>query len=228
MNIFRRYQLSRDRGVTVANLVDELLVGKEIAKSPYRKRRLSSTDLHAEVCSIDAFLRQVIALRPGQPVAIYRSNNRECFHWFLAIIRAGGIAVPLNPQLSLAEVRRILADSGTDILVTDRAVFERNIGDRQALNVRTWIQADDENGDARWIRARLRDWDVSVTDQSPSIRPQPLPSFILPAPVDFPKAQPCPATHLLGARSSTVLCWDYFWARETLRSSRCPGRTSWL
>ena len=32
-------------------------------------------------------------------------------------------------MLSLAEVRRILADSGTDILVTDRAVFERNIGE---------------------------------------------------------------------------------------------------
>ena len=90
------------------------------------------------------FFDAQVALRPGQPVAIYRSNNRQCFHWFLAIIRAGGIAVPLNPLLSLGEVRRILADSGTEILVTDKAVFERNICDRHALNVRTWIQADDE------------------------------------------------------------------------------------
>ena len=90
-------------------------------------------ELHADVCRIDAFLRRAIALRPGQPVAIYRTNDRRCFHWFLAIIRAGGIAVPLNPLLSLAEVRRILADSGTEILVTDKAVFERNIADRQAL-----------------------------------------------------------------------------------------------
>jgi len=77
-------------------------------------------------------------------VAIYRSNDRLCFRWFLAIIRAGGIAVPLNPMLSLTEVRRILADSGTEILVTDKAVFERRIGERHALEVRTWIQADDE------------------------------------------------------------------------------------
>ena len=93
---------------------------------------------------IDAFLRRSIGLRPGEPVAIYRTNDRSCFHWFLAIIRAGGIAVPLNPQLSLSEVSRILADSGTEILVTDKAVFERTIVNRSALNVRTWIQADDE------------------------------------------------------------------------------------
>ncbi len=58
-------------------------------------------------------------------------------------MRAGGIAVPLNPQLSLAEVRRILADSGTSIVVTDKAVFERNIVTRDALDVGTWIEDDD-------------------------------------------------------------------------------------
>src|SRR3984885_5576733 len=93
---------------------------------------------------MDAFPRRWIALRPGQLVGIYRTNNRRYFHWFLAIIRAGGVAVPLNPLLSLAEVRRILADSGTEILVSDKAVFERNIADRQALAVRIWIQSDDE------------------------------------------------------------------------------------
>ena len=134
MNISSGFRLSRDRNVTVANLVDELLRRKgdcEIAVEENGPCHLA--DLHADVCSIDAFLRRTVALRPGQPVAIYRSNDRQCFHWFLAIIRAGGIAVPLNPQLSLAEVRRILADSGTEILVTDKAVFERNIADRQAL-----------------------------------------------------------------------------------------------
>jgi long-chain acyl-CoA synthetase len=134
MSIIQLYQLARDSNVTVANLVDELVRRKgncEVAVHESGIFHLS--DLHDEVCSIDTFLRQSVALRPGQAVAIYRSNNRECFHWFHAIIRAGGIAVPLNPQLSLSEMRRILAESGTDILVTDRMVFERNIGDRQAL-----------------------------------------------------------------------------------------------
>src|SRR5271170_5479957 len=145
MNFFSRVRLARDRKVTVANLVEELLRRKgdcEVSvghDGPFRLK-----DLAAEVQSIDAWLRRSIDLQPGQLVAIYRSNSRQCFHWFLAIIRAGGIAVPLNPLLSLAEVRRILADSGTDILVTDKTVFERTIRDRSALGVRTWIQADNE------------------------------------------------------------------------------------
>jgi long-chain acyl-CoA synthetase len=145
MSIFRRYQLARDRSVTVANLVDELLRrngDREISIEETGPRHLA--DLHREVCSIDDFLRRTIALRPGQSVAIYRSNDPRCFRWFLAIIRAGGVAVPLNPLLTVAEVRRILANSGTEILVTDKKVFESNIGDRNALSVRAWIQADNE------------------------------------------------------------------------------------
>ena len=145
MNLFRRIQLARDRSITVANLVDELLRrngDSEVSVSEDGSFHLSS--LHAEICQIDAFLRRSIGLRPGEPVAIYRTNDRHCFHWFLAIIRAGGIAVPLNPQLSLTEVRRILLESGTQILVTDKAVFERSIVDRSALNVRAWIQVDSE------------------------------------------------------------------------------------
>lgn len=145
MNIIQRIAISCDRTVTVANLVDELMRrngDREI--SIENDRPFSLAELHAEVRAIDAFLRRTVGLLPGQPVAIYRSNDRCCFHWFLAIIRAGGIAVPLNPMLTLAEVRHIMTSSGTDILVTDRAVFERNIGDRKLLNVRIWIQADQE------------------------------------------------------------------------------------
>src|SRR6266568_4237259 len=119
MNIFRRYQLARDRSVTVANLVDELLRRRgdcEVSVGEDGRYRLSQ--LHSDICSIDAFLRHTVKLSPGEPVAIYRTNDRKCLHWFLAIIRAGGIAVPLNPQLSLTEIRRILTESGTEILVT--------------------------------------------------------------------------------------------------------------
>jgi acyl-CoA synthetase (AMP-forming)/AMP-acid ligase II len=99
MNLLRRIQLSRDKNVTVANLVDELLRRKgDCEVSVGNDGHFSLKELHADICSTDAFLRRSIALRPGQPVAIYRTNTRECFHWFLAIIRAGGIAVPLNPH----------------------------------------------------------------------------------------------------------------------------------
>ena len=132
MNFFRRFRLSRDRSVTVANLVDELLRRDgDCEVSVEEEGQLSACRAARGWFAIDAFLRRTVGLAPGQPVAIYRTNDRQCFHWFLAVIRAGGIAVPLNPMLTLSEVKRILENSGTEILVTDKAVFERNIGDRE-------------------------------------------------------------------------------------------------
>ena len=213
MSIIQRYQLARDRQVTVANLVDELVRRKgncEVAVHESGVFHLS--DLHAEVCSIDAFLRQVIGLCPGQPVAIYRSNNRECFHWLLAIIRAGGIAVPLNPQLSLAELRRILGESGTEILVTDRVVFERTIGDRHALDVRTWIQADEEE---ETLDGFLR---VSGTaSPSPPVAIDPAATvaiFYTSGTSGFPKGAALSSNALLGARASTVLSGIFLGPRD--------------
>jgi hypothetical protein len=83
MNIFRRYQLAKDPSLTVSNLVDELLRRKgdgETSIGDHGAFRLS--ELHRDVCSIDAFLRRTIGLKPGQAVAVYRTNDRGCLHWF--------------------------------------------------------------------------------------------------------------------------------------------------
>lgn len=204
MSILQRYRLARDRKVTVANLVDELVRRKgDCEVAIYEGGVFLLSDLHAEVCSIDAFLRESIALRPGQQVAIYRSNDRNYFHWFLAIIRAGGIAVPLNPQLSLAEVRRILSDSGTDILVTDRAVFERSIGDRQALHVRVWIQADGEEATLDgFLRVSKAHAPLPPVEINPAAT---IAIFHTSGTSGFPKGAALSSNALLGARASTVL-----------------------
>jgi acyl-CoA synthetase (AMP-forming)/AMP-acid ligase II len=204
MNLLRRIQLARDRSVTVANLVDELLRRRgdcEVSILEGRPFRLA--ELHARICAIDGFLRRSIGLRPGEPVAIYRTNDQRCFHWFLAVIRAGGIVVPLNPMLSLAEVRRILADSGTGILVTDKAVFERTIVDRSELNVRTWIQADEESETLDGFVRVSHDgapFPPSTIDPSATIA-----VFHTSGTSGFPKGAALSSRALLGARASTVL-----------------------
>ena len=205
MSILQRYRLAQDRRVTVANLIDELVrrkrncaVAVDDNGAPFML-----ADLHAEVCRLDAFLREIVTLRPGQPVAVYRSNSRACFHWFLAIIRAGGIAVPLNPQLSLAEVRRILADSGTEILITDRAVFERTIGDRSNIAVRAWIQADEE---AATLDGFVRPGANAETAPPVEIDPAAtIAIFHTSGTSGFPKGAALSSNALLGARASTVL-----------------------
>jgi acyl-CoA synthetase (AMP-forming)/AMP-acid ligase II len=207
MNLLQRIRFARDRSLTVSNLVDELLCrmgDREVGEEEDRKWMLA--ELHDEVCRIDSFLRNAIQLRPGQPVAIYRSNDARCFHWFLGVIRAGGVAVPLNPLLSLSEVRRILADSRTDILVTDRAVFERSIIDRSALNVRTWIQSERRDDNATAMEGFLRmsgggeaALPPTVIDPTATIA-----VFHTSGTSGYPKGAALSSNALLGGRISTV------------------------
>jgi acyl-CoA synthetase (AMP-forming)/AMP-acid ligase II len=213
MNLFRRIQLSRDRSITIANLVDELLRWKgDSVVSVSETGPFHLSELHAAICRIDAFLRRSVGLQPGEPVAIYCTNNRNCFHWFLAIIRAGGIAVPLNPQLSLTEVRRILADSGTQVLVVDKAIYDRNIVDRGALNVRAWIQDDRE--------AETMDGFVRVGDCGAPLPAAAIDStatvavFHTSGTTGFPKGAALSSRALLGARASTVFAGLFLGSKD--------------
>jgi len=204
MSLLARYRIARDPGLTVANLLDELLRRRGDGQvSVTEDGPFTLLELHAAVCGMDAFLRRTIGLVPGQPVAIYRGNDRECFHWFLAIIRAGGVAVPLNPQLSLSELRRILAESGTKILVTDKASFDRTIKSRGALPVETWIQHDSDaetlDGFVRYAESGGC-FPPSVIDQAATIA-----VFHTSGTSGFPKGAALSSRALLGARASTVM-----------------------
>lgn len=217
MSLLRRLRLSRDRSVTVANLVDKLYLLKgdcEVSVEDSGPRTLSW--LHADVCRLDAFLRTTAGLKPGQPVAIYRTNNNLYFHWFLAIIRAGGIAVPLNPMLTLPEVRRILEKSGTDILVADKPVFDRSIGDQSQLPVRVWIQSGDE---PETLPGFLR------PERAAEFTPQAFPPtkidpgatvavFHTSGTSGFPKGAALSSRALLGARSSTVIAGLFLGSKD--------------
>ncbi len=83
MNIFERLQLARDRNVTVANLLDELLRRKgdcEVAVGEEGHFHLA--DLHADICCIDAFLRRSIALRPASSSAFIAAITGDVFIGF--------------------------------------------------------------------------------------------------------------------------------------------------
>jgi long-chain acyl-CoA synthetase len=99
-------RLIRDKKLTLATLLDELLplradrlvsLGEE--GGPPQAQRFA--DLYLQACAMSRFLAEETGLRRGDRVAIFKTNDVECFRWFLAVIRAGGIAVPLNPMLTL-------------------------------------------------------------------------------------------------------------------------------
>ena len=213
MSFIGRYRLSRDRKLSVANLLDELLRQNgdaEVSIEDGRPRRLS--ELHAEVCRLDAFLRGTVGLQRGELVAIYRTNDPLCLRWFLAVVRAGGIAVPLNPQLSLAEVRRILSGSGARVLVTDRAVFERSIGRREELDARVYIQADNE---AETLEGFLRPGTGDPVLPPVVVEPgDTVAVFHTSGTSGFPKGAALTSRSLLGARATSVLVSPLLGARD--------------
>ena len=73
MSLIGRYKLSRDRNVTVANLVDEVVRRRRDGEvSVNENGPFLLSQLHATICAMDAFLRDTVGLSAGQPVAIYQ------------------------------------------------------------------------------------------------------------------------------------------------------------
>jgi acyl-CoA synthetase (AMP-forming)/AMP-acid ligase II len=114
-----------------------------------------------------AFLREEVGVQPGERVGIARTNDPRCFRWFLAVVRAGAVAVPFNPLLRLPELERLVPRCGISTMVIDRPAFEATIGGRERLPVARWVQ-DDSAGD-------------------------PLPGFLRPGPEWYRATPPPPA-----------------------------------
>ncbi|MGW5449685.1 SDR family NAD(P)-dependent oxidoreductase, partial [Streptomyces asiaticus] len=66
-----------------------------------------------------------LGVQRGDRVAICLGNRVSTVESYLAIVRAGGIGVPLNPASALAELEYLLADSGARLVITDSANAER-------------------------------------------------------------------------------------------------------
>lgn len=66
--------------------------------------------LDAEVDAVAAGLQR-LGLEPGDRVAIAMGNSLRFVHSYFGILRAGGVAVPLNVMLTPTEIARIVSDA---------------------------------------------------------------------------------------------------------------------
>ncbi|MGH3384374.1 MAG: class I adenylate-forming enzyme family protein [Nocardioidaceae bacterium] len=119
---------------TVANVADLLreqagVRGDAGAVSDAR-RSLTWSELDAEADRVAAGLVQ-LGLVAGYRVAVSLTNRVEFVSCYLGILRAGLVAVPLNPTSPTGEVVRVLADSGARVVVceTDTAAAVRGAVD---------------------------------------------------------------------------------------------------
>lgn len=81
------------------------------------REQLTYSDLMNSLQAVAAGL-QAIGVGRNDRVAIYLPKNVPCVLSILGISRAGAIFVPINPVLKPNQVRHILEDSGTKVLIT--------------------------------------------------------------------------------------------------------------
>jgi acyl-CoA synthetase (AMP-forming)/AMP-acid ligase II len=97
------------------------------AATPRRPALISGTSsdtyaqLDAEVTRLAAGLRAV-GLNRGERVALVLPNGREAIRSFFATVRAGGVAVPVNPGLKAYELERLLCDARPAVVLASRRV----------------------------------------------------------------------------------------------------------
>ncbi|WP_308298729.1 type I polyketide synthase [Streptomyces sp. GESEQ-35] len=88
------------------------------------RRAVTYGDLEARTRRLAGHLAH-LGVERGDSVAICLGNTVSTVESYLAIVRAGGIGVPLNPASAPAELEYLLADSGAALVITDAARAER-------------------------------------------------------------------------------------------------------
>ena len=88
-------------------------------------RRTSYARLFEAVDDVAGWLRHERGLRPGERVAMLVDNCDDYPVWYLGIVAAGLMAVPLNTRLVPREIAFQLADSACRLVVTQTGFLER-------------------------------------------------------------------------------------------------------
>ncbi|MFI9639152.1 type I polyketide synthase [Micromonospora sp. NPDC051925] len=84
------------------------------------RRAVTYVDLEARTRRLAGHLTG-LGVRPGDRVAIWLRQSVSTVESYLAVVRAGGVGVPLNPASAQAELEYLLADSGATVVITDAA-----------------------------------------------------------------------------------------------------------
>jgi acyl-CoA synthetase (AMP-forming)/AMP-acid ligase II len=97
--------------------------GEEVAFED-GERAVTWAQLRERTGRMAGHLRE-LGLERGARAVIYMTNSVEVVESYLAIARAAGVGVCVNPELSGEELAYMLEDSGARVLITDAAHRER-------------------------------------------------------------------------------------------------------
>jgi len=118
-NQLQRIDLAVRRRLTLADFAARLadLWGDRVLVDEFGGERLTFAD--AARC-VERWSNGIAAsIAPGDRVVLATPNSYEQFLLCLAVSRAGGLPVPVNPQMRPAEIDHVIADSGASFVVKD-------------------------------------------------------------------------------------------------------------
>ncbi|MGW4883851.1 type I polyketide synthase [Streptomyces murinus] len=142
-----------------------------------RFKRLTYRELEERTARLAGHLVGLGVAR-GDRVAVLLGNRVETVETLLAITRASGIGVPLDPGSSEEELARLLDDSGARVLITDEACPARRHGLslRPGLTVVVAEGGDEDRGGSAASRADVEGptQDAGADGDRPLAADQPL------------------------------------------------------
>lgn len=110
-----------DISTLVAEAAEEVPERRALVESG--GRALSWTQLEDEVARLATGLA-VAGVLAGHRVMIVVGNRIEFVTAYLAVLRAQVVAVPVNPRSTAGELSRMMADSGTRLVVVERSSLD--------------------------------------------------------------------------------------------------------
>lgn len=105
---------------------------------------MTYSELDSEVDRIAAAL-QGLGLAKGERVAVGLTNSTEFVIAYFAVLRAGGVMIPLNIMLTSSEVKKVLFDSGASIAIAMDPLLDTVRKGAEATQVKHVVCAGDWN-----------------------------------------------------------------------------------
>src|SRR5581483_921133 len=142
--------------LTLANLMDRLaatygartafILEQPLALPGGDGTTLSFSELGRLVVRATAAFHR-LGLRRGERVALCTRNRMELAVAEWAVVRAGGVAVPVGSRIAPEEIIRMIEDAGARLLVADRQVLGGPLkGHRVPVEARVVVDGDDADG----------------------------------------------------------------------------------
>lgn len=179
--LFARLRILRDKQLTAANMLDrahqmhgDVDLFHLMEPLPYpglEGDRLSYPQLVAFVNRLGNVLRDA-GMKRYDRVAVYKGNSLDYYFYALAIMKAGGIAVPVNAGMAVEGFSNYLSYTGSKILITDGPTFRDRLGGDAAAfpQVDTWVFPQAPDGFA----ADYVDLGRALPTASPELEPVPM------------------------------------------------------